>query len=253
MNPIALRALYGRKAATSNAWNAWIASLSPNLWLKTNETSGTTAVDSSGNGLDGTYGDNYLLGQAPLFTNLGASVKYFDVVTPIGDIQVPNNALLNITGDFTIFSPLQINNVEPTFFTKVYWKITDYANGKGNYLLIVDAASTTLRGRVNSGGNYYDAVAPFQLTIGTDYVVGLRRLATELSLWIGAAGGSFSKAATATLPGGALLDTSANPLNLYNVPTSLLDGFHGSGNQFVLIARGLSDGEMATSFAKATA
>lgn len=71
-----------------------VLGLSPNLYLRLNETSGTTAVDSSTSGWNGTYSGGYTLGVATpagdgdlgaTFTSAGS-----------GQVSVPHEAALNL-------------------------------------------------------------------------------------------------------------------------------------------------------------
>lgn len=76
-------------AATS--YNALIASLHPSLWLKLNESSGTVAADSSGNGFNGTYSSSGVtLGATNTAAGTGNDTNAATLTT--GTITVPNHA-----------------------------------------------------------------------------------------------------------------------------------------------------------------
>lgn len=62
----------------SGTYEEYVTSLSPIAWYKLDETSGTTASDSSGNGYNGIYNNNPTLGQNSLITSdtTGKSVLF---------------------------------------------------------------------------------------------------------------------------------------------------------------------------------
>jgi hypothetical protein len=74
-----------------------VLSDSPEAYWKLNDTTGTTAVDSSGNGRDGTYVGGYTLGQS--LANLDGAVQ-FDGSS--GYISVPYGAWMNFSTAWTI-------------------------------------------------------------------------------------------------------------------------------------------------------
>ena len=77
------------------SYTSTITADSPLMFWELNETSGTTAADSSGNGKTGTYAGGYTQGSTPLITAGNAVV--FDGSS--GKVTSP--ALSTITGDFS--------------------------------------------------------------------------------------------------------------------------------------------------------
>jgi len=63
---------------TQGLLSNWAAAYSPTVLLGLDETSGTTAEDSSGNGHDGTYSGTYTLGEPGLYTKDKEGVDFAD-------------------------------------------------------------------------------------------------------------------------------------------------------------------------------
>ena len=81
----------------TNTYNSLISSLAPSLWLKLDETSGSTAVDSSGNGFNGTYSTSGVAYNAAN-TAAGAGNDAGAVGLTTGTVSVPNHpAFTNLT------------------------------------------------------------------------------------------------------------------------------------------------------------
>ena len=68
-------------------------------YWRLNETSGTTAADSSGNGLDGTYIGGVILGQPGLPPTLASTSVLFNGSNSY--VSVPASAILNLTAAWT--------------------------------------------------------------------------------------------------------------------------------------------------------
>jgi hypothetical protein len=222
-----------------SAWEQGVFAFSPILFFNLNETGGTTVADSSGNGLTGTISTGPVqFNQPRLFPGIGPTLNLAIPGHAVASIQVGDNALLDVTGDFTILIALNML-AAVGWYQKLFWKITDLFNGKGTFYLGIDLGGGTIRGRVNVGGAYYDVTSPSQISAGTSYICVLRRIGTELSLWLGALGGSFSKIGFVTLPPGAVLDTNtANPLVVSGAGN---DSFNGEIGTPILFGSGLSD------------
>lgn len=77
---------------------------SPLAYWKLDETSGTTAADSSGNSLAGTYSGGYTLNQPPLGTGTGASVTF----NGSGQVAAGTPSALAITGNLTLEAIAQV-------------------------------------------------------------------------------------------------------------------------------------------------
>lgn len=247
MSLLRRRALMLSKPSTP--WDALVASLSPRLWLKFNETSGTVAADSSGNGFNGTYtgGAAVTLNQAPIFANMGASARFGSG----GYVRVADNANLRMTTqDFIVGVAFKLDGASGRGqFPKMIWKTTNYTNGHANYLLqFLRDSPNKISGRVsiNGGSDYFDTpVSTTTFANATPYLVFLRRLGDKMSLWVNGV-----KETEATLPSPAtVLRTSADPLDTMGGPGSSLDPTIAFGDEALLIVGSIDDATMAALWA----
>lgn len=246
MSLLRRRALMLSKPSTP--WDALVASLSPRLWLKFNEASGTTAADSSGNGFNGTYtgGAAVTLNQAPIFANMGPSAR-FGVG---GYVRVADNANLRLaTQDFIVGVAFKRDGTTGQGqFPKLIWKTTNYTNGHANYLLqYLRDAPNKISGRVSFSGTPYFDVGPSTTTFAnaTAYLVFLRRLGDKMSLWVNGA-----KEAESTLPSpSTVLTTTADPLDIMGGPGSSLDPMISFGDEALIIVDSIDDATMAALWA----
>lgn len=93
---------------------------SPKLYWKLDETSGTVAADSSGNGLDGEYINSPVLGELPLIT-FGQSMK----TTGVGGAAPDAVRLASMS-----------NTIYPPAATSLGWEVwftPNFTPGDGNY------------------------------------------------------------------------------------------------------------------------
>lgn len=83
----------------AHAFTDLLASLTPEAWWKLDETSGTTAVDSSGNGHDGTYQTGVRLAERP---GPCAAANYLNCVPNGPAVIVPDAAEFSLPNDLTV-------------------------------------------------------------------------------------------------------------------------------------------------------
>lgn len=161
--------LFGGASDPLAAFNAYVATLSPILWLKTNETSGTTAANSgsAGAALNGAWtpGSGPPVGAVGQTGLLGPNSSYlFNKVDSI--LVVPNTAAHNALATFTrIFVCNPTSTGEGTFGFLYCWGSTISFGGLGfnfaNTLTSqVDTNTTNARSDTNEG-----------LTLGANQII----------------------------------------------------------------------------------
>lgn len=220
-----------------NAWQSAVAALNPILWLTFDEASGSFA-DASGNGNTGTPNNSPLRTQAAIFANMGLSAGF---ESNNRSVTVASNSALQITGDVTIAIAFKRNGTQGSIFPKIFWKPTDYSNGRNNYGLTYVRDTNLMVFRVNSSLSYYDALSTTAFADATSYWVVGRRSGTEVSIWVNGV-----KEATATLPSsGAALDTSTDAIWIGGQTNDGNDQFTGSLDEPLVFDYALSDTEIA--------
>ncbi len=91
-----------------------ISSLSPFIYWKFDETSGTTFADSSGNGWNGTFNGTYSLNQASALES-GVSTGFSN-----GYGRLAHNSALNLSGDYTIEGLVRFSSGGYTYIHSKY-------------------------------------------------------------------------------------------------------------------------------------
>lgn len=175
-------------------------------WWKMNETSGSAVADSSGNGYNATGGVFSSANEPFIFSGAGVSRGIANLEQ--GGVEVTTasaNTGLSVTGDMTCQILLIITEAD-SGFPKLMNKPTDLFTGQSNYQLFLNTSTTKITGRVNISGGYYDVNSTNTYSLGTPYMIHLRRSGTTLSLWIN---GVLDT--SLTVPS-SNLDTAATPL-----------------------------------------
>ena len=204
-------------------------------WWERDEAAGSTIMfDRHINALHGTY-TGLTPGAAGMTANLGKSVTF-----PAGNnyADVPNNALLNITGDVSISLWAKRNGVQGNF-PKLMWKPTDTVNGKGTYQLFQDNFSNGGRVafRVNIAGAYYNVSDPTPLADATvTHFIG-SRTGTSLDIWKN----GVQVATAGSIPSGAL-DTAANSMR-WGYVVGAGDIWIGGQDQAIVFSPSLTNSE----------
>jgi hypothetical protein len=142
-----------------------VLSLSPYAYYRLDETSGTVAADSSGNGRNGTYigtsGTHYLLGQANIVPGLTHSVKLFAANPGGPKVSLPSmNLASNGTtwvSDFTVSAWMK---PDPSQLAQAVaaGEINDYYLGQGG---AAGSATTTPYMGSYPSGNSWSAATTF--------------------------------------------------------------------------------------------
>lgn len=165
----------------AQTYNSLIASLSPLIDLRLDDTSGLTAVDSSGNGYDGSYVNAPALDQAPILQE-GRAVTM--VASADEYLQIPHNDAFNVdyvtlllwfnwTANTENFAPLiargQGNEPNSSFLVRENSNALQF-QAKGTPNVSVTAAST----HVPKGSDLFLA-AVFSSTHIRIYINGVER------------------------------------------------------------------------------
>ncbi|MCC7415577.1 MAG: hypothetical protein IT176_00435, partial [Acidobacteria bacterium] len=136
---------------TASAPSPWLRIASPDPYVteisvdtpvghwRMNELSGTTAVDSSGHGHDGTYTDGTSLDQQGI-TGDGDPAARFDGAT--GHVEVPHDPALAFTGALSVEAWVAFNHATWTNYGPI---VTKELAGAGGYYLIRDYPSGQIR------------------------------------------------------------------------------------------------------------
>lgn len=223
----------------SNPWDALVASLGPVIWFKLDE-SGSTAVDSSGNGLNGIYTISTVQQQPAIYANMGLCAEF---VTNAA-VSVASTAMLRVPGDVTIVAAIKRNGTMEGTFAKIMWKPTDAFNGKMNYGFFYNKSTNKITFRVNSAGNYFDALSATTFADATPYLLFGRRSAANLVIWDnGAPTGSGSIGAS------DVLDNTAGTFYVGNGDDGGRDQFTGFIDEVIMFDYALSDVELGNLWA----
>lgn len=227
--------------SVANPWSAAVAALSPVAWLEFNETSGSTFFDSSGNGHDATKMGTPSLNQAPIFSNMGPCVLFNSGANDQYASLSDGGSFDFVTNDFLVMAAFKRNGAMAGSFGKIIFKLIDSFFGTGNYLMQYQASTNKVIGRVtHSTTTNVDVTSTTTFADATPYLVGLRRIGDEISLWV-----NGTKEATATLPSPTTaLTTSANPVDCFGSTTPSSDAFTGYGDEVVIVNGTVLDATM---------
>lgn len=224
------------------SWETLVASLTPLMWLRMSETTGALA-DASGNGNNGTITGTTTRGAPAIYSGMGLCMAFPTGTT--NNVSVADNAGLQLTGDLTILIAMKRSGSAVGTFPKLFWKPTDYANGRANYGLIYNRSTNRVTFRVNASSTYYDASPTATIADNTPYLVSGRRSGTEVSCWLNGV-----KEATAALPSsGTVLDTNTSPIYIGGQSSNTTDLWGHWLDEAIIFNRALSDTEISDLYA----
>jgi GH43 family beta-xylosidase len=111
----------------------------PVVWYKFDETSGTTAADSSGNGKNATLvnGPTWVAGKSANAVNLDGTNDY---------VSMPSGVVSSLN-DFTIATWVKLDTI------KTWVRIFDFGTGSTVYMLLTPTAGSTIRFAITTSGN----------------------------------------------------------------------------------------------------
>lgn len=231
----------GGGVAPPNDWQIAVAALNPLVWLTLSEASGSF-LDVSGNGYHGTPNNSPTRTRPALFANTGACAGFGGANQ---SVSIGDAAPLRRSGDVTIAVILNRNGAQGAGFPKLFWKPTDYANGRCNYGLIYEGSTNKVFFRVNAASAYYTATSATTFANATHYLVVGRRSGSEVSIWVNGV-----KEGTATLPSsGTALDTNNGAVWIGGQTSSINDQFTGDLDEPIIFDYALSDADIAALWA----
>jgi hypothetical protein len=161
--------------------SAEILADSPVGFWKLNETGGTTAADSSGNGRDGTYNSVTLNQAGPTDLTDGALVAAG--FGGSSSVSIPDNAAFDITGDFTVEALIY-----PTSFTGYPMIVTKTADGLNlPYEMRLENSTGKTAAYANNTSNpaATGAIATNATTLNGWQHVAIRKSGTTLANFLG--------------------------------------------------------------------
>ena len=203
----------------------------PVAFWQLNDTSGTVALDSSGNGYSATYEGSPTLGAAPIANGLGKSASLSAASSQYVTLAAPPAALQLVEGSFEgWWKPSVLPTAANTGGAIL---ATHYSGGDINYMLGFSANDGTGSGSTidfsRYGGSWQDTVGP-QAVVNTPYhVVGTfdgttSRLYVNGALAASASGTTFTPTANAILMGmgdnGGYLTGLLSNVAIYNTVLS---------------------------------
>jgi len=153
----------------------------PLVFLKLNETSGLIAKDSSGNGRDGTYNNTTIIGANGLYGSP------YSARTNFAGFNIPWDAGLDVTGDFTIFMTAKISSASNSNqYPKLVSKYAgDASSGYATYMLQMTGSSGDMTSRVSTTDNSYnDITTSYPVNDDITRLYAVRRSGNEVSYFI---------------------------------------------------------------------
>ena len=161
---------------TSTNYTAEVLAKNPGFYYKLEETSGTSAVDSSPNARHGTYVAGGVLGQPGLTSGVGDKGY---LLPGAGRIELANAAWMNTS----TFSCVAL--IRPTIFDAANTIMSRYGNTGFNLSLFTFRVdSSKLTGYIFTGGSAVAAQYGTNLVAGTIYHVAMTYNGTQILLYL---------------------------------------------------------------------
>lgn len=224
---------------TLSNYREMVSAATPAIYLKFDETSGTTAFDASGHGLNGTYNGGFSLQQgAAIAGEVSSSVKGFSAGFngSTGFVSVPFNSSLN-PSTFSVSMWVNLSDSAPAgSYCLASAFVVNVAKGWALYQL---SGGTTLAFQVADGTNYNESSASSAIGTGSWHHVCGTYDGTTARLYIdGVLSQSFASGFSANTSGQTLI----SELNFNGTPS---DFFHGFIDEFSVHSGALSAQQIA--------
>lgn len=215
------------------AYSAQVLLDTPLAYWKVDETSGTSAADSSGNGRNATYTNGPTLGATSLLSD--GSGKALGIATGSGQcVTIASAAWMNVAA-LTVECIVKFTaGVDNASGDAVVSRLTSNLDW-----LLYRQLDGTLKASVwNNSGTRFDAISPAALTNGTTYHVAFTFDGTNLKLYI-------NGSAVATTACSGTVATLSDPIEIgrYSAstatsPAAVIDevAIYGSGLSAVRVA-----------------
>jgi hypothetical protein len=171
-------AAHAAAAAGGGGYAAAILADSPAVYWKLNETSGTTATDSSGNGRHGTFQGGPTFSQGALTSDAGANSILF---TPSAFVYVSDAAWMestNWTAEFRVHFPASMT-------LGYLFGLNRWGSGSSNRVFLPYVLSNgSIQAQVNNSATGLAISATGLMTAGNNYTVAYRANGTALTGFI---------------------------------------------------------------------
>ena len=214
---------------------------SPRGYWRLNETGGSTAIDSSGNGLNGTYVGTPTLGTTGATT--GTAMTLAGDSPAASYVQVPHNSLLAITGDITMEAWVNL-----TASSNYWWILFKGITGNpSSYSWRFDNTETRATAYIGDGSTQMplraagDGSANVTLSTWAHVAMTITAAGASTAYLNGVAVGTDANALTRTDDGGPLFIGTRNG--------DFLTGFNGSLDEVAVYASVLSPSRIASHYA----
>jgi hypothetical protein len=222
-----------RAPSSIQAYSAAVLADSPIVYYRTNETSGTTAADSSGHGYGGTYGSSVVLGNANLVTGDVAPTFPGGTSSAAKRLKSSTNAALAPTGAMSIEFWV---NVPATVSTTQILFTQSFANGNSYqpvYISLDNGSPAYFTLQINTSSGVV-ATYPTAVLGAKNHVV-LTWTGTTLKAYV-------NGVASGTATGSGSLVNYASPYAGFTLggPVDAHTGFAGSVGEFALYGTALS-------------
>ena len=216
--------------ATPTTFATPLPQTNPVVWYKFDETSGTVASDSSGNGKNGTVtGGTWVAGKIANAVNLSGSTQY--VSAPAGVVSTLN--------DFSIATWVKVT-------TNSTWaRIFDFGANSNTYMFLAPTAGSTIRFAITTSGNGAEQIinGTSALSTGVWHHVAVTHIGNTGTLYVdGAVVGTNSNM---TLRPSSMGSTPNNYIGKSQFADPYLNG---QVDDFRIYNRGLSGAEVQSLF-----
>jgi len=219
---------YGNQlpTATPTTFNTPSPQTDPIIWYKMDETSGSTAADSSGNGKNGTLtGGSWVAGHINNALNLNGSTQY---------VTMPGNIVSNLN-DFTVATWVKVTS------NSSWARIFDFGINTNTYMFMApQSGDNTFRYAItNSGNGSEQRIDGTTLSTGTWHHVAVTLVGNTGRLYVD--GAQVGSNASMTLHPSGLGNTTANYIGKSQWSDPYLNG---QIDDFRVYNRGLSASEI---------
>ena len=227
-------AAVGRATHSIQAYSAAVLADSPIVYYRMNETSGTTAADSSGHGYNGTYGTSVVLGNASVVTGDVAPTFPGGTQTAAKVLRSSTNAALAPTGAMSVEFWVNVPS-SVTTNSQILWS-QPFANGNSyqpGYISLENGSPPFFTIQINTTSGVL-ATYPAAVLGAKNHVV-LTWTGTTLTAYVN---GVASNGGT----GSGSLTNYASPYSGFTLggPSDAHTGFAGAVGEFALYGTALS-------------
>lgn len=199
----------------ASAYTTAVLADSPVVYLKLDETSGTTATDSSGNSHNGTYSAGITLGASSLLTDGTGKAAQFTLHTSTG-IAVPTGSFLNVSA-LTVEALVKFSSA--TDVTSGDAIVSRYGGGGTSWLLWRNTAGKLALQIITAGSGTVNVTGTTSPVLGTKYDVGATWDGSTAKLFV-----NGTQEASVAATGALSASTEALRLGAYSSSSATVPG-----------------------------